>query len=236
MKLNKFFRSLPLYAGAQVAIRIGDYEYQLPKALLCRKSPYFAAAFEGKFQEGMEQAITLPKLDGVVSVRSFEMLIQWLYLGRVVLKQLPAEEEIDAIIEFVRIADMCQISGMESSMAERIKTIVMNTPERWSTVPEELASTYNISSEHIISAANLPDGHPVRCILAAAAVEGYLQYDDHKFKCVTEQVHNFSVDLLKAVKTTLKSSKRIRYHNHLIVKHPITDKDLNISYTHDKVL
>jgi hypothetical protein len=65
-------------------------------------------------------------------------------------------------------------------------------------------NTYCITSQHIASAAFLPEGHPVRTILATAAVEGYLRHDNHKFREEAQNIPNFSVDLLKAVKTTLK--------------------------------
>ena len=53
------------------------------------------------------------------------MLVQWLYLGRVIFGELAPEEAITATIEFVRIADMCQVTGMEALMAERIKGMIM---------------------------------------------------------------------------------------------------------------
>jgi len=55
---------LPLYSGPQVTIRIGSasHEYKLPKALLCKQSPYLAAMFEGPFKEGEEQSTTLEEI------------------------------------------------------------------------------------------------------------------------------------------------------------------------------
>jgi hypothetical protein len=38
-----------------------------------------------------------------------------------------------------------------------------------------------------------------------AVVKGYLQTDHHKFQTETQEVPNFSADLLKAVKATLKT-------------------------------
>jgi hypothetical protein len=43
----------------------------------------------------------LTEIDGVVSIRSFELLVQWLYLGRVIFGELTPEEAITATIEFV---------------------------------------------------------------------------------------------------------------------------------------
>jgi len=62
------------------------------------------ATFEGTFQEGEQQSTTSTEMDGVVSIRSFELLLQWLYLGRVNFGELTPEEAVTATIEFVRLA------------------------------------------------------------------------------------------------------------------------------------
>lgn len=172
--------------------------------MLCKQSKYFAATFEGAFREGEDQSTTLAEIDGVVSTRSFELLVQWIYLGRVVFGELEPAEAISATIEFARIADMCAVTGMESLLAERIKAIIIANPGG----SYDKDNPYCLTSEHITSAADLPDGHPVRQTLAAAAVKGYLQQDEHKFSREMREVHNFSADLLKAVKSTLKTVSR----------------------------
>jgi hypothetical protein len=70
----------------------------------------------------------LEEIDGVVSVRSFELFIQWLYLGRVSFGKLSSEEAITAIIEFLTFADMCHSTGMEIDMVRQIKTILLGDP------------------------------------------------------------------------------------------------------------
>lgn len=165
-------------------IRIGSasHEYKLSKALLCKQSPYFAATFQGDFKEGKEQSTTLAEIDGVVSIRSFELLVQWLYLGRVNFGKLTPEEAIPATIEFARLVDMCGVTGMESLMAERIKAIIIAIPApRKGKTRDPDTNTHCLISQHIKSAALLPEGHPVRSILATAAVDGYIRHDNHKF-------------------------------------------------------
>jgi hypothetical protein len=173
------------------------------KTLICKQSPYFAAAFEGEFREGEEQSITLTEIDDVVSIRSFELLVQWLYLGRVIFGKSTPKETITAVIEFVRFADMCGVTGMETPMAEHIRAIIIANPAPSSGKSD--TNTYCLTSKHIVSAASLPEEHPVRSLLAAAAVEGYLRDDNYRFLKETQEVPNFSADLLKAVKATLKS-------------------------------
>ncbi|KAL5344258.1 hypothetical protein ACLOAV_010762 [Pseudogymnoascus australis] len=205
---------LPLYVGPWVTIRIGSAspEYKLPKALLCKQSPYFASMFNGKFKEGEEQSATLEEIDGVVSARSFQMLAQWVCLGRVVAGTLPPGESITSAIEFARLADMCGVVGMESRMAEYIKSTIIDNPGPYDFETGTTNShTHFITLENIISAAFLPDGHPVRNVLALATVEGYLNCENHKFSKESSKVPSFSADLLAAVKTTLKTMRRGEY-------------------------
>jgi len=143
-------------------------------------------------------------MDGVVSTRSFELLVQWLYLGRVIFGELKPEEAITATIEFVRFADMCGVTGMETLMAERIKAIIIANPAPRGE-GDRGAHTYCLTSQNIISAAFLPKGHPVRSILAMASVDGYLRHDNHKFLRESQEVQSFSADLLESVKATLKT-------------------------------
>lgn len=58
--------------------------------------------------------MTLKEEEDIVSTRSFELLVQWLYVGRVIFDELPLEETVTTTIEFVRLADMCKVTGMES--------------------------------------------------------------------------------------------------------------------------
>jgi hypothetical protein len=58
---------------------------------VCKQSSYFRATFAGEFQEGVEQSANLTEEDGVVLIRSFQLLVQWLYLGRVIFGELAAE-------------------------------------------------------------------------------------------------------------------------------------------------
>jgi len=104
---------------------------------------------------------------------------------------------------------MCRITGVESLMAEHIKAIILANPapddmhfDKWR-APD--TNTHCLTSQHIISAVALPEGHPVRAILAAATVEGYLRQHHYKFEREASRVPEFSVDLLEAVRVTIES-------------------------------
>lgn len=197
---------LPLYCGPCVKVRIGPggQEYVVSKAILCKHSSYFVAMFEGGFREGHAQSTTLTEEEGVVTQRSFEMLVQWLYLGRVLFNESTPTESVTAILEFVRLADMCDVTGMEIVMAEHIKAILLANP-----APEieghrdPDTNTCCLTYQHVTSAALLPDGHPIRKVLAIAAVEGYIRRNEHKFLKEIRDSPNFAADLLLEVKETL---------------------------------
>lgn len=198
--------SLALYSEPYVKIRLepSSREYNLPKALLCRQSEYFAGMFEGDFKEGIEQSTTLEEIDGVVSTRSLEMLVQWLYVGKIVCDKATSEETIAAILQFVRIADMCRVSGMEELMAERIKAMIVGkAPAKAKKKTAFINHNKCLTSEHFMSAALLPKGHPVRTILAMAAVPEFLNRANY----LNEALENcdFAVDLLKEVQIATKS-------------------------------
>jgi hypothetical protein len=125
---------------------------------------------------------------------------------------------------------MCGVTGMESLMAEHIKAIIIanSTPDGWKFQNHRHPDTnaYCLTSQHIISAALLPEGHPVRYIFAAAAVEGYLRQETgHKFLKEIQEVPNFAADLLKAVRATLRTST---YVHTITFEDPISRKTLGL--------
>ena len=168
---------------------------------------------EAHFKEGVEQSATIEEMDGVVSTRSFEMLAQWVILGRIVFEDSPPAEAIALSIEFARLMDMCQITGAESFIAQHIKDIILaDAPlHKDGYARDHDANLYAITSQNIESAVNLPDRHPVRGILAMAMVESFLQTDDHKFQKEIEEIPGFAVDVLAAVKATSKTITRGSY-------------------------
>lgn len=131
----------------------------------------------------------MTEIDGVVSTQSLELLVQWQYLGRVIFSKLTPEDAVTATVEFVGFADMCGVNGMETLLAKRIKVIIIANPAPPSKgMRDPETNTYCLTSQHIISAAFIPEGYPIRSILATAAVEGYLR---HTFLRVTQEVPNF---------------------------------------------
>lgn len=163
---------------------------------------------ETHFKEGAEQSTTLEEVDGVVSTRSFEMLVQWVCLGRIVFGDSPPVDAIALSIEFARLADMSNITGPESLMADHIKGIILSDAPLHKDsygLRDHNTNNYSITPQHIESAALLPSGHSVRGVLAMAMVEGFFLFDDHRFQKETREIPGFAIDILTAVKATSKT-------------------------------
>ncbi|TVY43738.1 hypothetical protein LCER1_G008780 [Lachnellula cervina] len=211
---------LQLYTGTQVTIRIkGENwakEYKVPKGLLCKQSPYFAAMFEGKFREGEEQSATLEELEGVVSVRSFETLLQYLFLGKIVHPGEAKREEIGHVIEFMRFADMCGVTGVEEVMSTRLKDIIVKVCPYYNWDAQQSSETENptgVTVENISAAANLPSGNLVRRVLAETAVRDFFQGNMVDFwKETCQAIPSFGLDLLEATRDTMATVRHDRYN------------------------
>jgi hypothetical protein len=85
--------------------------------------------FGGNFAEGEQQLAKLSEMEGVKPVRGFEALIQWLYIRRIHFDSKGPGDQVSAAIELVRLADLCNITGMESEMAQHIKDILVANPD-----------------------------------------------------------------------------------------------------------
>ncbi|KAJ5466443.1 hypothetical protein N7530_010230 [Penicillium desertorum] len=203
---------LPLYQDSLVKIRIESVgcEYTVSKELLCSQSPVFTAMFEGGFREAQQQTVDLEEMEDVVSKQSLEALFQWLYLGFIGFGiHYDPGERIEAAIELARLADKYDITRLESQTAQYIKeTIIANQlpadSQEW--VPLD-SNTHLLGEEDIISATLLRDGHPVRHLLAAASVRGYLQSEKHELAKTARETPKFAADLLHEVRLALNGVK-----------------------------
>ncbi|KAG4425810.1 hypothetical protein IFR04_001017 [Cadophora malorum] len=181
--------------------------------------------FANSFKEGRAQSTTMEEVDGVVTTRSFQMLTQWLYKGRIVFGELSSLETITAILEFVRLADMCGISGVESPMAAHItRLILVGDFDR--ALQHSDSEPWCFQVQHVTSAAALPKGHLVRSTLAAAAVKAYFHFQDRRFVDKAEEFPDFAVDVLVAMKATFNS---FALHKRSVTcKDPISGDSFNL--------
>ncbi|KAE8320740.1 hypothetical protein BDV39DRAFT_211390 [Aspergillus sergii] len=218
---------MPLYHGPTVKIQIGSATYDVSKALICKYSPYFAAMFDGKFKEGEEQSAVLEEAEGVVSNQSFQLLLQWLYLGRFILGKKSPAESISAMIELARLADMLSIDNMESPAMEYIRaTILANPPpDNGSWFRDPNTNIHHITPGHVDAVSHLPKGHSVRMLLVKAAIDAYLHCDDFKFSEEIRNVPDLAADVLEELKIALQS---VRFENYATCyfKDPLSGEEL----------
>jgi len=96
--------------------------------------------------------------------------------NRIVFGDSSPAEAIATLIEFARLVDMCNITGLDSLMANHIKQIILADKTVYNTVfatpPDQ--NTYHLMLEHIKAGVLLPEGHYVRKMLASTAVKDIL--------------------------------------------------------------
>lgn len=131
--------------------------------------------FNDAFKEGEQQSAVLEFVEGVVTVRSFEALVQWIYFGSFEFRIPDPVDHVSAIIEFARLADMCDMFGMRKQLAKGMKEILIASPKPAPGESYVDVNTRHLTAQHICSVAALPAGHPVRRMVATASVEGYLR-------------------------------------------------------------
>lgn len=178
--------------------------------------------FESEFIEGQTKTVDMKEIEDIVSPRSMEALLQWLWHRRVRFDNRPGDQ-ISAAIELCRLADMCNIKGLGAEMALSIKNVLIANrdadpkmnPKQWINL-----NTRWITENHINSASFLPRGHAVRRILAAASVEGFIQGPNYKFSNQAREHPTFAADLLEEVRCALTSVSQIQGTPY--VKDPIT--------------
>jgi hypothetical protein len=128
------------------------------------------------------------------------------------------EDQISAAIELARLADMCKVNGLEAQMARYIRKTLIANPNPVSNPFWRHAdtNTFCLTSQHIASASFLPQQHPVRRVMAAASVEGYLRDQSHKFAPETQRYPSFGADLLREVSVALnglKSASKVAFED-----------------------
>jgi BTB/POZ domain len=171
------YRACGFFGGPTVTIYVGSEatkkKYILPKTYLCEQSAYFKAAFEGRFQEGEEQALQLDE----DSPEHFELVIQWLYTKRVILprhelprhelpKDLAAEksllqEKITGYLNFIVLCNKLLLLGDQAEVVEKVKASLITN--RKALLPH-----------HVRTAMKLPSRHPIRQLFANTAVPYHL--------------------------------------------------------------
>lgn len=180
----------------QIRIEPSGDNYTVSKPLLCGESEYFRAMLEGGFVEGGQKTVAMKEIDGVVSARSMEALLQWLYLRRVRFETAAAGEKMEAAIEVARLADMVEMGGLERYMGEYIKEVLVTPKDEWGLWGGAGAL---VTLQHIEAASLLPQGHEVGRILGRAMVGEYACQKGHRFRGKMAEYPRFAANVLEAM-------------------------------------
>ncbi|KAF7719846.1 Uncharacterized protein PECH_007766 [Penicillium ucsense] len=194
---------MPLFHGPFVKMRLRhtDLEYTVSKPLLCKASPYFDSMFKDNEIGDVEQIITLDPIDGAVSKRSIEGVLQWIYTRQIHCEaSLSRADEIASAIEIARLADLWRIAGaLRDTLAERIKKAVLASRGK----AFKKVKAVIITRQHIFSAGYLPQDHAVRRIVVQAAMGAFLRTDGDCYGREIREHPSFGADLLQELRPRL---------------------------------
>ncbi|RDW68902.1 uncharacterized protein DSM5745_08662 [Aspergillus mulundensis] len=115
-------------------------------------------------------------------------------------------EKISGLIEFAKFLDMVGVTQAEASVAEDIKSVIADASSNLYSSDND-RNVRHVLSEHLYSASDLPPGHPVRHILATAAVENFLLFETFKFRAEIRDLPGFTGDLLEVLRSPLFTVK-----------------------------
>ena len=172
--------------------------------------------FEGKFHESETQTSTMEAVDGVVSEQGFERLVLWLYTRRLPFDTTVPSDRISVIIELARLSDMCGIAKIQGLLVSLLlKTITANCDN-------EERHTKHITSEHIRSAAQLPDDNPIFVKLAAIVAAGIVEGGGRsKFEKDSQLYPKFGAAVLLQVASILETLRPNDLFDHSTYIDPI---------------
>lgn len=89
-------------------------KFKLHRDLLCERSEFFKAAFEGHFKEFEADELALPE----DSVESFELLVGWLYGAP--LMSIPSEDAFPAYLDLNILAGKLCLEHLQNETMDRI--------------------------------------------------------------------------------------------------------------------
>jgi BTB/POZ domain-containing protein len=96
--------------------------------LICSQSPFFSAALNGNFEEGLKQSISLP--DPKVDARHFEHVILWLYTQRLEADEFFFKDNKPtyfSLLELYSLADYLSIEAMRNTIVDRMAKLAEET-------------------------------------------------------------------------------------------------------------
>lgn len=112
--------------------------FRLHEELLCDRSDYFKATFQGEFAEAKSKELYLPDDNDA----SFELFVNWLYGGN--LKPPSKDEELAACLGLLALAEKILIEHLRNLATDRIREYYRESRARVST--RDLSFVYENTS------------------------------------------------------------------------------------------
>lgn len=181
--------------GPYIKIHIGPDApvHTISKNRLCTAFPYFRGMFAGNFKENEDQVVCLEEVVGVLSDKSFTLLLRCLFgASATSTRTYTGDEAVTDSIELARLVDMWLIKELDDKLVLRIK--------------REILHDANLRTrEHIESACNLPSGNPLRRVFVLAAIQSCMTKDDGLYDLVFQEILAYSTDVLMELQAVVRS-------------------------------
>jgi hypothetical protein len=120
-----------LKAEAFVTLYVGEARapFVVMKSVLCRRSEYFRATFEGEFKEATDRITDLPNVEPTI----FSLILQWFYTGQVFFSDgkdvfppnLDPATTFDNAIEMFLFADQYDTRSLRLAIFDKIAPIMI---------------------------------------------------------------------------------------------------------------
>lgn len=138
---------------------------------------------------------------------------------KVVLDSRTIEDEIMALIDLARLADHCEIYGLEEDLSAKIKQILLESIQERGN-PDGISTILRAS--HFSAASQLPFGHPVRRVMAAAAVPAFIRCEPFYLCSEVTSTPSLALDLLEQLQPILRNCR-----SNTSYEDPLTEAELD---------
>ena len=111
---------------AEIAVGSNATPFVVHQALLTQHSPFFAAALDGAFREGLEKTVHLPDVDS----KYFEHIVLWMYTETLEDRTFffkDGKPTYFTLLDLYALADRLDIEGMRNALCDHIAVLAEET-------------------------------------------------------------------------------------------------------------
>lgn len=209
-----------------------EKKYTLSKDLLCSRSDFFDACFNGNFLEGQTQVV---HLDEEIQAETFEMLLQWLYTSKATQFPPPCEiahKEGENLAEVIKIPERREVyvkkmDEFHHSLSAHLDFISLSESLLFNPSPNKSFANglaYHLLNlgwyfggkeekpwgpvfpEHLRRIWQRPRADPIREMMAIIVTEVYMREftDTYVYEAELEDLEGFARDVLKVYGQAVK--------------------------------